>query len=266
MARRKAKEKTAPTRRTSSHCRRPHRSWLYMLCLLSAQRMVSLGLPINVPDIVNSVIDETISLSNGGDEIEGRSSLINNRSSDVDGIILGCPPEVPELENRKEFFYYNSLMNVGPQVVVRQNVGPQVVVRQKVGPLVVVRQNVGPLVVVRRTSGLQVVVLQNVGPSGSGPAERRAFGLWSGRTSGLRVVVRQNVGPSSGGLAERRAFRWLSSGGSTELRRWLRRSKEARAISDLYLDSLRLGSLFKEKWGSIYRFFRVAWLVNRWEI
>ncbi|KAL0907446.1 hypothetical protein M5K25_021858 [Dendrobium thyrsiflorum] len=55
---------------------------------------------------------------------------------------------------------------------------------------------------------------------------------WPGGTSasgGGPAVVRQN-----------------SSGGSAELRRWSRRSKVARAISDLSLDSLRLVSLFKK--------------------
>ncbi|KAL0909745.1 hypothetical protein M5K25_020641 [Dendrobium thyrsiflorum] len=105
-----------------------------------------------------------------------------------------------------------------------------------------------------RTSGLQVMVRQNVGLTGGGPAECRAFRWWSGRTSGLQVVVRQDVGPSGGGPAGRRAFWWWSGrtsglqvvvrrwfgrtpavvrqnsdGGSTELRRWSRRSKGARA-------------------------------------
>ncbi|KAL0911754.1 hypothetical protein M5K25_019915 [Dendrobium thyrsiflorum] len=91
-----------------------------------------------------------------------------------------------------------------------------------------------------RTSGLeqnnvrlQVVVWQNVGP---------------------QVVVRQNVGPQ---VVVRQNVR-PSGGGPTELRRWSRRSKEARAISDLSIDSLRLGSLFMKNEGSIYRFSRVA--------
>ncbi|KAL0920213.1 hypothetical protein M5K25_009333 [Dendrobium thyrsiflorum] len=79
--------------------------------------------------------------------------------------------------------------NVGYQVVVRQNVEPQVMIRQNVRPLVVVRQNVGP-----QNVEPQVVVQQNVGP-------------W--------VVVRRHSG-----------VRWWSSGGSAELRRWSRRSKE----------------------------------------
>ncbi|KAL0914603.1 hypothetical protein M5K25_014965 [Dendrobium thyrsiflorum] len=59
--------------------------------------------------------------------------------------------------------------------------------------------------------------------SDGGPAERRASG------GGLEVV-RQNSG-----------FGWWSDGGSAELRRWSRRSKEARAISDLSLGSLAGG-------------------------
>ncbi|KAL0903924.1 hypothetical protein M5K25_025987 [Dendrobium thyrsiflorum] len=64
---------------------------------------------------------------------------------------------------------------------------------------------------VRQWSGLKL----NVGPlSGA---------------SGLQVVVRWNVGPSGGGPAGRRAFRLWSGGGLAGLRRWLRRSKGARA-------------------------------------
>ncbi|KAL0910029.1 hypothetical protein M5K25_020956 [Dendrobium thyrsiflorum] len=128
-------------------------------------------------------------------------------------------------------------VDVVPQVVVWQNVGPAVVVRQNIGPQVVVRQNVGPQVVVRQDFGPQVVVRQDVGPQG---------------------VVQRDVGPQA---VVRRAL----GGGPAALWRWSR-SKEERAISDLSLDSFRLGPLFKEKWGSIYRFSRVAWLVNRWEI
>ncbi|KAL0914964.1 hypothetical protein M5K25_015358 [Dendrobium thyrsiflorum] len=87
--------------------------------------------------------------------------------------------------------------------------------------------------------------------SGGGPTERRALGggpveLWR------QAVVRRNSGVG-----------WWSSGGLAELRRWSRRSKEARAISNLSLSSLGLGPLLKEKRGSIYRFSRVAWFVNR---
>ncbi|KAL0908525.1 hypothetical protein M5K25_023021 [Dendrobium thyrsiflorum] len=108
--------------------------------------------------------------------------------------------------------------------------------------------------------------LDNVGPSGGFPAGRRAFRWWSGRTSGLQVVVRHNVRPLGGGPGGRRAFRWWSGGGSAKLRLWSRRSKGARAISDLSLDPFKLSSIFKENGGSIYKFSRVAWLVNRWEI
>ncbi|KAL0929161.1 hypothetical protein M5K25_001105 [Dendrobium thyrsiflorum] len=93
---------------------------------------------------------------------------------------------------------------------------------------------------------------------------------WSGRTSGLRwwsggtrdsgggpvELRRQAVGRQNSGVG------WWPGGGSAELRRWSRRSKEARAISDLSLGSLFLESLFKRKGGFIYRFPRVAWLVN----
>ncbi|KAL0911389.1 hypothetical protein M5K25_019526 [Dendrobium thyrsiflorum] len=71
---------------------------------------------------------------------------------------------------------------------------------------------------------IRVVVRRDVGPSGGGPAERRAFRWWSGRTSGLQVVILRNVGPSGGGPTERRAFRWWSGGGSGELWRWFGRT------------------------------------------
>ncbi|KAL0910968.1 hypothetical protein M5K25_019067 [Dendrobium thyrsiflorum] len=104
-----------------------------------------------------------------------------------------------------------------------------------------------------------------------GPADIRRQAVVR-RKSGCHLVVRRKYGIrrwSDGSTA--------SGGGPAELQRqamvrrysgqWSR-SVEARAISDLSLTSLPMawGPLFMKKGDSIYRFSRVAWLVNRWEI
>ncbi|KAL0910613.1 hypothetical protein M5K25_021613 [Dendrobium thyrsiflorum] len=68
-----------------------------------------------------------------------------------------------------------------------------------------------------------VVVRRNLGPSGGGPAELRAFRRWSGGAVGpsgggpadCRAFRRWSggaVGPSGGGPAKCRAFMWWSGG------------------------------------------------------
>ncbi|KAL0922722.1 hypothetical protein M5K25_006732 [Dendrobium thyrsiflorum] len=153
--------------------------------------------------------------------------------------------------------------NFGPQVVVQQNSEPHVVVRcnsrrqvvvwQNSGPQVVVWGNLGPQVVVRRNSECQVVVRQNSGPQVvvRRNSERQVV-VWR-NFGGQEVVVRHNSGPQVV-VRQNSGLRWwsgetpTSGGGLVELQAVV---KEARAISDLSLVFLGLGSLFKWKEGGV---------------
>ncbi|KAL0926156.1 hypothetical protein M5K25_004549 [Dendrobium thyrsiflorum] len=143
------------------------------------------------------------------------------------------------------------------QVVVRQNVEPQVVVRQNV----VVRRHSGVRWWFGRTSASGGGQAERRA-SGGGPAEHRASdgGPAERRASGGGPAEPRALG---GGPAERRALgsgpavvRQNSDGGRGGARR-----QERSSISLLIPSGL--GSPYKRNGGSIYRFSRVAWLVNR---
>ncbi|KVI12463.1 hypothetical protein Ccrd_009099 [Cynara cardunculus var. scolymus] len=70
IARSKADANTAPRRRTWWRLINPASSWQYMLWLLSSHKMASFGL----------------------------TKVRRSRSSAMDGISLGSPPDVPELQ------------------------------------------------------------------------------------------------------------------------------------------------------------------------